>query len=595
MMKISNLLYLLFTAIVVLIITIIIFQLYKLQDYHSKFEQERYQKKDLNMYTSMEETLSRVNLEHANTSMELENRISILYNLFLDGFFEDSFENLELANSLISSNIKNAEYNLFIIDANHTITHATDKRDIGIKLSENESMEKTLMMLQLYPQRIFISPPLINLQEMKVYHYAITLLPDRKNFMEIGYSTPFSKHFQKQIQSMQFEFALNSIELFLYHQNEKFAIDLTNKTLLGIKEFNTLNMRYTQCQANNISVHNNIAVCQDGANQQDMFANYKNYGTNQGYSLLLHVRKTEKKDTIFEETQNLIIYTSLAILSAIFILLWLIQSKIVTPLGLLSSYVIRNKPITNALLLEHKDFSVLAKSINYLRRRLKKQIQHRADMLEYQKGFVANSIHELSTPLNVISINAQMLELKHPNDENIQLIIGASRQITMIKEDVAYLLINDKVAHHIESLCLCDILKERIEFFEPIFEANEKELNSTCTSSASIRISKTELILIIDNNLSNAVKYGKSSPKIEINLTEDSDTLTLSFLSSGDKILHVEHIFQRFYRESRERKGFGIGLNIVKNISNKYDIIYNVSSENGENTFTYTFKKERNL
>ena len=37
----------------------------------------------------------------------------------------------------------------------------------------------------------------------------------------------------------------------------------------------------------------------------------------------------------------------LAILTAIFILLWLIQNKIVTPLSLLSSCVIRNKPITN--------------------------------------------------------------------------------------------------------------------------------------------------------------------------------------------------------------------------------------------------------
>ena len=95
---------------------------------------------------------------------------------------------------------------------------------------------------------------------------------------------------------------------------------------------------------------------------------------------------------------------------------------------------------------------------------------------------------------------------------------------------------------------------------------------------------------MIDNNLSNAIKYSKNSSNIYVSLKKEENSIKLIFKDEGIGIKDTSTIFERYYRGDKITGGFGIGLSIVKNICLKNSIKIDVESkENFGTTFIYTF------
>ena len=105
-----------------------------------------------------------------------------------------------------------------------------------------------------------------------------------------------------------------------------------------------------------------------------------------------------------------------------------------------------------------------------------------------------------------------------------------------------------------------------------------------------INFNEIELYRIIDNNISNAIKYSKDSSCIEISLQKEEQKIKFSVKDEGIGIKDTSKIFERYYRGDKITGGFGIGLSIVKNICLKNSIKIDVESkENFGTTFIYTF------
>jgi len=91
---------------------------------------------------------------------------------------------------------------------------------------------------------------------------------------------------------------------------------------------------------------------------------------------------------------------------------------------------------------------------------------------------------------------------------------------------------------------------------------------------------------LIDNNLSNAIKYSDAGSEIRVKLEKNR----LSFHTQGESIRDTKRIFQKYVRENTTVGGYGLGLSIVFEIAKQYGIeIDLVSDEEKGTVFTYTF------
>jgi len=94
---------------------------------------------------------------------------------------------------------------------------------------------------------------------------------------------------------------------------------------------------------------------------------------------------------------------------------------------------------------------------------------------------------------------------------------------------------------------------------------------------------KIELNRLIDNNISNAIKYSYIGSTINIVLKNN----ILEFCSNGQNINNPKGIFKRYKRENKNTCGHGLGLAIVSDICKKYNFKIEVESQNSINMFRY--------
>ena len=204
--------------------------------------------------------------------------------------------------------------------------------------------------------------------------------------------------------------------------------------------------------------------------------------------------------------------------------------------------------------------------------------------------FIKDSMHEINTPLSIINVNIDLYNRSNSTNKYLQRIKAATKTLASLYNDMDYLIKNERVAFDYELINLSNYLRERIDYFQEVAALRNITIESYVADGITLFFNPTQLQRIIDNNISNAIKYSYEEGKIEILLEANDDQCTMVFKDNGVGIKDSKQIFERYYRENREKGGFGIGLNIVKSIIDNANIDLKINSQEGKgSTFCYRF------
>jgi len=223
---------------------------------------------------------------------------------------------------------------------------------------------------------------------------------------------------------------------------------------------------------------------------------------------------------------------------------------------------------------------------------LQHSIAYTQELLKQQDRFVNNAIHEINTPLTIMMMNIELHNLKLPKTPYLTKIEAAAKVLENIYEDLGYVVKKHHAQYPQKMLNFGDFLQERLAYFQDVAEGNDVFFTCKASQGLHVKFNEVELQRIIDNNLSNAIKYAKVGTQILVELQEEPSHVLLRIANEGNTITQPERLFERYYREDKARGGFGLGLNIVKEICDTHRVEICVHSEAGKTAFEYRFKKE---
>lgn len=205
-------------------------------------------------------------------------------------------------------------------------------------------------------------------------------------------------------------------------------------------------------------------------------------------------------------------------------------------------------------------------------------------------NFIKDSMHEINTPLSIINVNIDLYNRKNEPNKYMQRMKAAAKVLSNIYNDMDYLIKHERLVHEKKDINLSAFLKERIEYFNEVARMKNITINASIQECGTVYMNDKELQRLIDNNISNAIKYSYENSFIDIKLYIEDERCHMSFKDYGMGIEKVEKIFSRYYREDSSKGGFGIGLNIVKSIIEKENIDLKIESlPNQGSLFIYTF------
>ena len=213
------------------------------------------------------------------------------------------------------------------------------------------------------------------------------------------------------------------------------------------------------------------------------------------------------------------------------------------------------------------------------------------NLIASQKQFLKHAVHETNTPLSVIMGNIEMFEMEYGKNKYLSNIEVAMKNISSIYDDLSYLVKKNQVNQAKHKIDLVDFIRSRIDFFSSsALRVKSKFQFKTSKNKTILDFNETKLQRIVDNNLTNAIKYTLPNEVINIKLEIHNNNCDFIIESRSAQILDPQKIFEEYYREEVSKDGFGLGLNLVKRICSEENV--GIKLESGENwaSFTYTFK-----
>ena len=215
---------------------------------------------------------------------------------------------------------------------------------------------------------------------------------------------------------------------------------------------------------------------------------------------------------------------------------------------------------------------------------------HHQMLTKNLKYLLRQSYHELYNPLAVINTSVGLYKIRHGENKYLDAIASASKTLEMIYEDFTYSFTSTE--EEAISIDFVALIEERLLYFELMAKIKGLDFKiKKPEEKIELSLKKRELLRIVDNTLSNAIKYAEERSKISLEISYDDKEVVFSCSNRGVTIEDVKSVFKQGYRESTKQIGMGIGLDLVAYICHHNEIRYSVKSEVKLTTFSYVFPR----
>ena len=223
-----------------------------------------------------------------------------------------------------------------------------------------------------------------------------------------------------------------------------------------------------------------------------------------------------------------------------------------------------------------------------------------------KSDFISLVSHELRTPLSAIRTSSEFLESEENVDPGVQkemldnIIRNVDRQARLINDILDLTKIKaGRMEFRFEQVDFKYIAQVAIENIRPIARKNNITITEDIPDKLStISADKEKLIIVLNNLLSNALKFTPDGGATHLSVKEYKDHIEIKVKDTGIGIEkeQLEKLFDKFYQvdnpSRRKIGGSGLGLSISSEIIKAHGSKIHVESEPGQgSTFCFRLKK----
>ncbi len=295
----------------------------------------------------------------------------------------------------------------------------------------------------------------------------------------------------------------------------------------------------------------------------------------------------EESAVVLQNLFVILITTYWGVLFVLFYITRFVAGKSISPIN---KVIATAERITKENLDERIDLPVHKDEIHKLTSTINRLLDRLEDAVLREKQFTSDASHELRTPLSIIKGTLEVLIRKPRSVEQYEEKVNyCISEVDRMSEIVDQLLLlaryeSGKVTPVITKIDIHEMLKAVLARLKFLIEEKKIIVNYTAVKAAVILADYSMLQIILENLISNSIKYSSDGKQIDIILKNIGGNIALEIKDYGIGIQqeHIGKIFDRFYRADSSRNseisGNGLGLAIVKRLADLQNLSLSVKS-----------------
>ncbi len=208
-------------------------------------------------------------------------------------------------------------------------------------------------------------------------------------------------------------------------------------------------------------------------------------------------------------------------------------------------------------------------------------------MIQREKEFTSNVSHEFRTPLTAIKTSCELLAQNATMDAKSkarlrQIDRAADNMIELI--NALLLLAREESSANVGPISLIGAINDALDPFADILATRNIVVVIDIDSLLRVEVNRSALAIVLSNLIDNAARHSKHG---RIRFSYVDGWLRIADTGRGIPPHDLAHVFERFYQARPAQESghtFGIGLAIVKKISDRYRWSIEIDSTPGKGT-----------